>query len=58
MKLRQHQDDSLSAILATMQVPTSSATKESPSMVPTLKAYGVSLEDRHMHEYLLQVPFA
>jgi hypothetical protein len=45
---------SLSAILATVQRPTSPATKESPSVVPTLKAYGVSLEDRHAHENLLR----
>jgi hypothetical protein len=53
-ELRQHRDDSLSAILATVQVPTSPATKESPSVVPTLKAYGVSLEDRRVHENLLR----
>jgi hypothetical protein len=40
-ELRQHQDASLSAILATVQAPTSPASKESPSVVPTLKAYGV-----------------
>jgi hypothetical protein len=53
-ELRQHRDDSLSAILATVQAPTSPATKESPSVVPTLKAYGVSLEDRRVHENLLR----
>jgi hypothetical protein len=45
-ELRQHRDDSLSAILATIQAPASPNTKESPSVVLTLKAYGVSLEDR------------
>ncbi len=54
-ELRQHRDDSLSAILATVQAPTTSpTTKESPSVVPTLKAYGVSLEDRRVHENLLR----
>jgi hypothetical protein len=53
-ELRQHRDDSLSAILATVQAPTSPTTKESPSVVPTLKAYGVSLEDRRVHENLLR----
>jgi hypothetical protein len=53
-ELRQHRDDSLSAILATVQAPTSPNTKESPSVVPTLKAYGVSLDDRRVHENLLR----
>ena len=53
-ELRQHQDDSLSAILATVQAPTSPNTKESPSMVPTLKAYVVSLEDRLENKNLLR----
>jgi hypothetical protein len=52
-ELRQHQDDSLSAILATVQALTSLAMKESPSVVPTLKVYGVSLRDRGVHEKLL-----
>jgi hypothetical protein len=52
-ELRQHCDDLLSAILATVLAPTSPTTKESPSVVPTLKAYGVSLEDRRVHENLL-----
>jgi hypothetical protein len=52
--LRQHRGDSLSAILTTVQAPTSPATKENPSVVPTLKAYGVSLEDRRVHENLLR----
>jgi hypothetical protein len=46
-ELRQHRDDSLSAILETRQAPTSPNTKETP-------AYGVSLEDRRVHENLLQ----
>jgi hypothetical protein len=53
MELRQHRDDSLSAILQTSQAPTSPNTKESPLVLPTLKAYGVSLEDRQVHENLL-----
>jgi hypothetical protein len=43
-ELRQHQDNSLSAIIARVEARTSPATtKENPSLVPTLKAYGVSL---------------
>jgi hypothetical protein len=53
-ELRQHRDDSLSAILQTSQAPTSPNTKESPLVLPTLKAYGVSLEDRRVHENLLR----
>jgi hypothetical protein len=52
-KLRQRRDDSLSAILGTVQASTSPKTKESPTVVPMLKAYSVSLEDRHSHENLL-----
>jgi hypothetical protein len=52
-ELRQHRDNSLSAILETSQAPTSPNSKESPFMVPTLKAYGVSLDDRRVHENLL-----
>jgi hypothetical protein len=48
-ELRQHRDDFLSAILKTRQVPTSPSTKERPTVVPTLKVYGISLEDRHVH---------
>jgi hypothetical protein len=43
-ELRQYRDNALSSILATVQAPTSPAMKESPSVVPSLKAYGVSLE--------------
>jgi hypothetical protein len=53
-ELRQHRDNSLSAILETRQAPTSPNTKETPTMLPTLKAYGVSLEDRRVHENLLR----
>jgi hypothetical protein len=53
-ELRQHRDDKLSAILETFQAPTSPNTKESPTVLPTLKAYGVSLEDRRVHENLLR----
>ena len=53
-EIRQHRDDSLSAILKTMQAPTSPNTKESPTMLPTLKAYGVSLDDRRVHVNLLR----
>jgi hypothetical protein len=54
MELRQHWDDSLSAILETSQVPLSPNTKESPTLLPTLKAYGVSLDDRCVNENLLR----
>jgi hypothetical protein len=53
MELRQHRNNSLSTILETVQVPTSSNTKENPSVVPTLKAYSVSLKDRCVHTNLL-----
>ncbi len=53
-ELRQHQDDSLSVILQTIQAPTSPNTKENPTVLPTLKAYGVSLDDRRVHENLLR----
>jgi hypothetical protein len=53
-ELRQHRDDSLSSILETVQAPISPNSKENPSVVPTLKAYGVSLEDRRVHENLLR----
>jgi hypothetical protein len=53
-ELRQHRDDSLSAILETSQVPTSPTTKATATILPTLKAYGVSLDDRRVHENLLR----
>jgi hypothetical protein len=50
-----HRDDSLSAILRTRQAPTSPNTKESPTVLPTLKkAYGMSLKDRRVHDNLLR----
>jgi hypothetical protein len=52
--LRQHRDDSLSAVLQTVHAPTSPNTKENPNALPTLKAHGVSLEDRRVHENLLR----
>jgi hypothetical protein len=53
-ELRQQRDDSLSAILKTTQAPTSPNTKAKPTVLPTLKAYGVSLDDRRVHENLLR----
>jgi hypothetical protein len=53
-ELRQHSDDSLSATLETRQAPTSPNTKETPNVLPMLKAYGVSLEDRSVDDNLLQ----
>ena len=53
-EIRQHLDDSLLAILETLQAPTSPNTKESPTVLPMhLKAYGVLLDDRRVHENLL-----
>jgi hypothetical protein len=54
IELRQHRDDSLSVILQTVQAPTSPNTKENPTVLSTLKACGVSLDDRHVHENLLR----
>ena len=54
-ELRQHRDDSHSAILETRQAPTTPNTKETPTMLPTLKAYGVSLEDRRVHETFFEI---
>jgi hypothetical protein len=53
-ELRQHRDDSLSVILQTVQAPTSPNTKENPTALPMLKAYGLSLDDRRVHENLLR----
>jgi hypothetical protein len=53
-ELRQHRGDSLSAILETPQVSTSPTTRSTPTLLPTLKAYGVSLDDRRVHENLLR----
>jgi hypothetical protein len=50
----QHRDNSLSSILETVRALTSPNTKANPAMVPMLKAYGVSLEDRRVHENLLR----
>jgi hypothetical protein len=53
-EIRQHyRDDSLLAILKALQAPTSPNTKESPTMLPMLKAYGVSLDDQGVHGNLL-----
>jgi hypothetical protein len=53
MELRQHRDDSHSAILDTMQAPISPNMKENRTFVPTLKFYGVSLEVRRVRQNLL-----
>jgi hypothetical protein len=37
-----------------VHAPTSPNTKENPNALPTLKAHGVSLEDRRVHENLLR----
>jgi hypothetical protein len=54
-ELRQDREDSLLALLAMVQAPTSPNTKESPTVVVSmLKAYDVPpLEDRRVHENLL-----
>jgi hypothetical protein len=46
MEIRQHQDNSVSFILDTEQAPISPNSKETPSVVPMLKAYGASQEDK------------
>jgi hypothetical protein len=51
---RQHREDSLSAVLQTVQAPTSPNTKENPNVLPMLKKHGVSPEDRRVHENLLR----
>jgi hypothetical protein len=51
-ELRQHLDNFLSAIIERRQAPTSSNTKETLTLLPTLKAYGISLEDRRVHKNL------
>jgi hypothetical protein len=53
-ELRQHQDDLLYVILQTVQAPTSPNTKENPTVLPTLEAYGVSFDDCRVHENLLR----
>jgi hypothetical protein len=53
-EIQQHRDDSLSAILKTLQAPTPPNTKESPTVLPMLKANGFSLDDQRAHENLLQ----
>ena len=52
-EIQQHRDDSVLAILKTLQVPTSPNTKESPTLLPTLKAYGVSQDGQRVHDNLL-----
>jgi hypothetical protein len=53
-ELRQHWDNFLSVILQSVQAPTSPNTKENPTVLPMLKAYGVSLDDLRVHANLLR----
>jgi hypothetical protein len=50
---QRREEDSLSAVLQTVQAPTSPNTKENPNVLPTLKKHGASPEDRCVHENLL-----
>ncbi len=51
--LQQEKDDGLSLILGTTKAPVSPQSKQNPSKYPTMKQYGVSLEDRRVHQSLL-----
>jgi hypothetical protein len=52
-ELQQQKDDKLSEILGTSRAPVSPQTQDNPNKYPTLKQYGVSLEDRRVHQRLL-----
>jgi hypothetical protein len=51
--LRQQKEDKLSEILGTIRAPVSPQSKQSPNKYPTLKQYGISLEDRRVQQSLL-----
>jgi hypothetical protein len=51
--LQLQRDDKLSDILSTIQAPVSPQSKQNPNRYPMLKRYGVSLEDRRVHQSLL-----
>jgi hypothetical protein len=51
--LQTQKEDKLSEILGTTRAPLSPQSKQNPSKYPTMKQYGVSLEDRRVHQSLL-----
>ena len=51
--LQAQKEDKLSEILGTTRSPLSPQSKQNPSKFPTMKQYGVSLEDRRVHQSLL-----
>jgi hypothetical protein len=51
--LQQQKDDKLPEILGTIRAPVWPPSKLNPSKFPTLKQYGVFLEDRRVHQSLL-----
>jgi predicted metal-dependent hydrolase len=51
--LQQQKEEKLSEILGTIRVPVSPQRKQNPNNYPTLKQYGISLEDRRVHQSLL-----
>ncbi len=52
-ELQQQKDDKLSEILGTSRAPVLPQTPDNLNKYPTLKQYGVSLEDRRVHQRLL-----
>jgi len=50
---QQQRDKKLSEILGTLKAPISPQSKVNPNKYPTLKQYGISLEDRRVHQSLL-----
>jgi hypothetical protein len=52
--LQQQKEDKLSDILGTIRAPVSLRSKQNPNKYPTLKQYGISLEERRgVHQSLL-----
>jgi hypothetical protein len=51
--LQQQKEDKLSEILGTLRAPVSPQSKQNPNKYPTLNQYGISLEDRRVHQSLL-----
>ena len=51
--LQQQKDEKLSEILGTIRAPVSPRSQQNPHKYPTMKQYGVSLEDRRVHQSLL-----
>jgi hypothetical protein len=51
--LQQQKEDKLSEILGTIRALALLQSKQNPNKYPTLKQYGISLEDRRVHQSLL-----